>query len=215
MNIHKNSRRVNRRFAAPSSFIFLFAFSVMAIVTGGLVLGSLPRPAAAADPVGGAAGSGSTPVERGRYLVSAMGCNDCHTPWKMGANGPEMDMSRMLSGHPEGLKMPPAPAVPMPWGFAGAATMTAWSGPWGTSFTANLTPDDETGLGRWTEQEFAATMHSGRHQGRGRPLLPPMPYFNLGGLTDEDLHSVFAYLQSIPAIQNRVPEPLPPPAAKP
>ena len=57
----------------------------------------------------------------------------------------------------------------------GAATNTAFAGPWGVSFTANLTPDKETGLGKWTEEMFIATMRTGRHQGKGRPMLPPMP----------------------------------------
>ena len=61
-----------------------------------------------------------------------------------------------------------------------AATNTAWAGPWGVSFTANLTPDKETGLGDWTEEMFIKTMRTGLHQGKGRPILPPMPYFMLG-----------------------------------
>ena len=93
------------------------------------------------------------------------------------------------------------------------ATMTAWSGPWGTSFTANLTPDKETGLGAWTQQNFVETMRTGRHLGRGRQILPPMPYEQVASLTDDDLGAVFAYLQSLPPIKNRVPQPLPPPAA--
>jgi hypothetical protein len=122
-----------------------------------------------------------------------------------------MDMSRALTGHPEDLAMPPAPNIPPgPWGFAGANTMTAWAGPWGVSFTANLTPDKETGLGDWTEEMFIATMKTGRHQGKGRPLLPPMPYFNLKALSDEDIKSVFAYLQSLPAVRNKVPAPIDP-----
>lgn len=156
----------------------------------------------------------SVSVERGEYLVKISGCNDCHTPWAMGPNGPAPDMTRMLSGHPQGLQMPPAPALPAgPWTGVMAGSMTAWAGPWGVSFTANLTPDPETGLGKWTEQDFLDTMHSGRHQGRGRELLPPMPWFNVGALTDEDLKAVFAYLRSIPAVKNQVPAPIPPPAA--
>ena len=87
--------------------------------------------------------------------------------------------------------------------------MTAWSGPWGVSFTANLTPDKETGLGKWTENTFIQTIRTGRHMGRGRPILPPMPYPMYKNFTDEDLKAIFSYLQSIPAIENRVPEPLP------
>lgn len=151
-------------------------------------------------------------LERGRYLVTVVACNDCHTPMKMGANGPEPDMSRMLSGHPETLVMPAAPVLPDgPWQASFAGTNTAWSGPWGVSFTANLTPDRETGLGKWTLSTFTDTIRSGRHMGRGRPILPPMPYPMYRNFTDADLDAIFTYLQSIPAIRNRVPEPLPPP----
>ncbi len=150
-------------------------------------------------------------VDRGKYLVTVGGCNDCHTPWKLGPNGPEQDLSRMLSGHPEQLVMPAVPGLPEgPWAVVVAGTFTAWSGPWGVSFAANLTPDAETGLGKWTEKDFVETMRSGRHLGRGRPILPPMPVQNLGVMTDADLRAVFAYLRSIPALKNRVPEPRPP-----
>jgi cytochrome c553 len=154
-------------------------------------------------------------VARGQYLVSFGGCNDCHTPWKLGPNGPEPDMSRMLSGHPEQLTMPPAPPLPAgPWGWTGAATMTSFAGPWGVSFTANLTPDKETGLGDWTEEMFIATMKTGRHEGKGRPLLPPMPYPIVAALGDEDMKNLFAYLQSLPPVKNRVPAPSDPPEEK-
>jgi mono/diheme cytochrome c family protein len=157
-----------------------------------------------------AAPASSVQVERGAYLVRAMGCNDCHTPLKMGPRGPEPDMARALTGHPQDLLMPPAPAPSGPWIWHGAATNTAFAGPWGVSFAANLTPDKETGLGSWTVEMFIATMKTGRHQGKGRHLLPPMPYPVLGGLTDEDIRSVFAYLQSLAPVKNRVPTPVDP-----
>jgi mono/diheme cytochrome c family protein len=147
-------------------------------------------------------------VARGEYLVTIGGCNDCHTPWKMGPNGPEQDLTRMLSGHPETLGIQAAATPSAPWGIAVADTFTAWSGPWGVSFTANLTPDPETGLGKWTEQNFIEAMRTGRHQGRGRQILPPMPWFNYGKMTDADLKATFAYLRSIPAVKNRVPQPI-------
>jgi hypothetical protein len=110
--------------------------------------------------------------------------------------------------------MPPAPALPEgPWLVVVSATNTAWSGPWGVSFTANLTPDAETGLGKWSFENFRDTMRTGRHLGRGPQILPPMPIEMYKHLTDEDMQSVFTYLQSIPAVSNRVPEPLPPPGA--
>src|SRR5918995_2416240 len=146
---------------------------------------------------------------RGKYLVDIMGCHDCHTPMKLGANGPEWDMSRALSGHPEEAVMPPAPALPPgPWVATISGTFTAFSGPFGTSFTKNLTPDKETGLGDWTVEEFIATMQTGRERGKGRPVLPPMPVQNLKALSDSDIRALFAYLQSIPSIKNRTPQPI-------
>ena len=94
-----------------------------------------------------------------------------------------------------------------------ARTNTAFSGPWGVSFTANLTPDPETGLGRWTLRNFVDTIRSGRHLGRGRQILPPMPIPMYKHMTDDDLEAVYTYLQTIPAVSNRVPEPLSPPAS--
>jgi mono/diheme cytochrome c family protein len=153
-------------------------------------------------------------IERGKYLVTTSGCNDCHTPFKMGPAGPEPDMSRMLSGHPQGMELPPAPTLPAgPWMVTVAATNTAWSGPWGVSYTANLTPDPETGLGKWTLRDFMATLRTGRHMGRGRPVLPPMPIQMYKHFTDQDMDAIFSYLRTIPAVNNRVPEPLPPVAS--
>jgi Cytochrome c len=152
---------------------------------------------------------------RGKYIVHTAGCMDCHTPFKMGEKGPEFDLSRLLSGHPQSLKMPPAPTLPEgPWLVVSSATNTAFSGPWGVSFTANLTPDPETGLGRWTEKDFITTIRTGRHLGRGREILPPMPIPVYNNFTDADLGAIFAYLQTIPAMKNRVPEPRPPADAK-
>jgi hypothetical protein len=154
--------------------------------------------------------TGPTPAQRGAYLVGAMGCNDCHTPWKLGPKGPEPDMSRELSGHPADIVMPPAPKPSGPWTSSSAATNTAFAGGWGVSFTANLTPDPETGLGKWTAETFIAALRTGRHEGKGRPILPPMPWPMIRTLTDEDLRAVFAYLQSLPPIRNRVPAPVDP-----
>lgn len=170
--------------------------------------------AAAGALASGPAAADSEKVARGKYLVTTSGCNDCHTPWMVGPGGPQPDMSRMLSGHPEQLALPPAPRLPDgPWVVTVAGTNTAWSGPWGVSFTANLTPDKETGLGRWTFRNFKDTIRTGRHHGRGREILPPMPIQMYKNFTDADLEAIYVYLQSIPAISNRVPEPLAPPAS--
>ena len=162
------------------------------------------QPKAAAEPKQ-AAGTGS--VARGKYLVTAMGCNDCHTPWKLGPNGPEPEMDKFLGGH-HGGPFPPPPAPSGPWNGSLGATSTAFAGPWGVSYTANLTPDPETGLGQWTEQQFVDTIRSGRHQGRGREILPPMPWPAFRNLNDADLKSIFAYLKTIKPIKNKVPDPV-------
>ena len=157
----------------------------------------------------GQAAKGSTSnerVARGEYLVKASACNDCHTPWKMGDNGPEPDMSRMLSGHPAALGVPAEPSPTPPWFISASATNTAWASPLGLALAPNLTPH-ATGVGSWTEREFMAAIRTGRHRGTGRAIRPPMPVAPLNRMTDEDLRSVFAYLQSIPAIDNAVPVP--------
>jgi hypothetical protein len=172
--------------------------------------GAMVRATTAAGQNAAAAPAQKARVERGAYLVTMMGCNDCHTPWKMGPQGPEPDMSRALTGHPAEMVMPPPPPPSGPWIGHIGATNTAWAGPWGVSFTANLTPDKETGLGTWTEEMFIATMRTARHQGKGRPILPPMPVKMIGKANDEDLKSIFAYLQSLPPVKNRVPAPIDP-----
>jgi mono/diheme cytochrome c family protein len=160
-----------------------------------------PPPPAPAAPV-------QSPVERGKYIVDAGGCHDCHTPLMMGPNGPEPDMSRALSGHPESLKVTTPPKLEAPWMAAGSMTMTAWAGPWGISYTANLTPDQNTGLGIWTEDMFINALRTGKHMGTSRPILPPMPWQVIKNYTDDDLKAIFAYLRSIPPVSNHVPDPI-------
>jgi len=145
-------------------------------------------------------------VERGRQLVMFGGCNDCHTPYKLGAKGPEPDMTRALSGHPAQLVVTGPPKLQGPWVWAGVGTNTAFAGPWGISYSRNLTPDRVSGFGIWTEEMFIKTMRTGRHMGVSRPILPPMPWQNLNSLPDDDLKSIYAYLQSIKPIRNEVPD---------
>ena len=145
-------------------------------------------------------------VQRGEYLVKIMGCNDCHTPWKMGPKGPEPDMTRFLSGHPEGIGPLPEVKAAEPYISSGFGTNTAYSGPWGVSYAFNLTPEQNTGLGIWTEDIFVQTIRTGRHMGVSRPINPPMPWPAYRNATDEDLKSVYAYLRTIKPIVNHVPE---------
>lgn len=188
------------------------------LLASGVAVLAARGPAMAAEPYAAAAepetvAPDDAKVARGKYIVNTAGCHDCHTPWTMTEKGPAPDMTRALSGHPETLVMPPPPKPEGPWIGAIGATNTAWAGPWGVSFTANLTPDDDTGLGKWTSRNFLDTIRTGRHLGRGRPILPPMPIPVYNNLTDDDLEAVYLYLRTIPAVKNRVPEPVPPPAA--
>ena len=84
--------------------------------------------------------------------------------------------------------------------------LTAWSGPWGISYAINLTPDQNTGIGIWTEDMFIKALRTGRHMGTSRPILPPMPWQEFATATDADLKAMFAYFKSLPPIQNRVPD---------
>ena len=191
----------------PSTVLFGATVLTYVLVVSAKAHSVAPEAAAAARPA-----ATDARVERGAHLVRTMGCNDCHTPWTGGPRGPEPDMSRALTGHPAYVVMPAAPVLPPgPWAWVGAATNTAFAGPWGVSFAANLTPDPDTGLGKWTESMFIQTMKTGRHEGKGRPLLPPMPFPMIASLNDEDIRALFAYLQSLPPVRNRVPQPVDPP----
>jgi hypothetical protein len=176
---------------------------------------SLALALSAARAAGPAAGDGDAVRARGEYLATIGGCNDCHTPFAMGPNGPEPDMTRRLSGHPAEAPLEPLPTVDpaAPWNWSGYATITAFAGPWGVSVARNLTPDPETGLGAWSEEQFVRAMRTGRHQGveDGRPILPPMPWPNWVHASDEDVHALWVYLRSIPPIRNAAPQSIPAP----
>lgn len=147
-------------------------------------------------------------VSRGKFLVELGGCTDCHTPWVMTANGPRNDSTRYLSGHPAGMTLT-APKLEMPWMAAASATFTAWAGPWGISYSPNLTPDS-SGLGVWDEEMFIQAMRTGKHWGVSRPIMPPMPWEALGRLSDDDLRAMFAFLRTVKPIKNVVPDYEPP-----
>lgn len=155
-------------------------------------------------------------VERGKFLVTLGGCNDCHTTKVMTPHGPVPDTTKTLSGSPAGMPIPAIPEGtlgPDKWGAMTTNDMTAWAGPWGVSFTRNLTPDKETGLGSWTEAMFIKALRTGKDMGEGRPILPPMPWQDLGKLPDSDLKAIFAYLRSVPPVKNAIHDPIPPPGA--
>ena len=145
-------------------------------------------------------------VKRGAYLVSIMGCNDCHTPKKMGPNGPEFDTDRTLSGHPADMPVARYDTGTAKNWILFNQILTNYVGPWGISYSANLTPDS-TGIGSWTEAQFFKAIREGKYKGldNTRPLLPPMPWQEYRKASDEDLRAVFAYLKSNKPIKNVVP----------
>jgi hypothetical protein len=181
-------------------------WSILGIAAAAVIVGSI-----AGSSVPGTERRQERKVERGRYLVTTIGCADCHSPKKMGPKGPEEDLSRHLSGHPAGSNLPPPPDPgDSPWMYTASWDLTAWSGPWGISYPMNLTPDEMTGIGSWSEETFVRALRTGRHMGVSREILPPMPWQFYRNLTDEDLSAVYAYLRTIPAISNGVPLPVPP-----
>lgn len=152
-----------------------------ALAAAVLSIAATPKPAAKP-----AAMSKAAKIERGAYLTTVMGCNDCHTPGTLyGAP----DFGRRLAGSD----------IP-------------WKGPWGVSYARNLTPDLETGLGYWKDTEIVTALRTGVKPD-GKVLQPPMPWPNLSILTDEDAYAIAAYLQDLPPIVHQVHDALPPGAA--
>ncbi len=152
-------------------------------------------------------------VERGKYLVMAGGCNHCHSPKIFTPAGPVVDTTRLLSGYPAGTQLPEVPKGvigPTQWGALTTNDLTGWAGPWGVSFASNLTPDPKTGIGGWTDEMFIQTLRSGKFMGMSRDILPPMPWQDIGQMSDDDLKAIHAYLKSLPPINNPIPAPLPP-----
>ncbi len=150
-------------------------------------------------------------IKRGEYIVSTSGCHDCHSPKIMTDKGPMPDPERLLSGHPADETLSPYDKETAKSYILFNMGLTSATGPWGTSFSANLTPDDD-GIGSWTEEQFFTAIRKGKYKGmeNGRDLLPPMPWFVYANMTDDDLKAVFAYLKSIKPVNNLVPAPIPP-----
>jgi mono/diheme cytochrome c family protein len=161
-------------------------------------------------------GGYASQAEWGNHLVTIAGCNDCHTPKLMTPMGPVNDSSRLLSGHPENAPTPPVDRKQMEGkGLIVTADFTSWVGPWGISFTANLTPD-ETGTGSWKEEQFINAIRNKVLKGLPgtRPLLPPMAMMTFGAMTDDELKAIFAYTRTLKPVKNNVPPPAPPVLAR-
>lgn len=152
------------------------------------------------------------PIARGKELVTLGGCHDCHSPKNFGPEGPMPDKTRALSGYPADSKLPPMDKRALAPGYWVLASpdLTAWVGPWGVSYAVNITPDEQTGIGLWTEEVFIKALRTGKHMGEGRPILPPMPWQYFRDMPEDDLKAIYAYLRSLPPIKNVVPQPVAP-----
>jgi len=154
-------------------------------------------------------------VKYGEHLVTIGGCGDCHTPKKMSPQGPVPDMDNAFSGHPSQMPIPDIDRkMAEAKGLGVTNDLTAWVGPWGVSYAANLTPDS-TGLGGWKEEQFIYALRNGKHKGLpdARPILPPMPWETVRLMSDDELKAVFAYLRTVKPVHNIVPEVMPPVSA--
>jgi mono/diheme cytochrome c family protein len=131
-----------------------------------------------------AAAAQQAQAERGKYLVSIAGCNDCHTP---GYFFGKPEMSRYLGGSEVGFEIP---------------GLGVFHGP-------NLTPDPETGLGNWSIGQIVTALQAGKLPD-GRELAPIMPWRAFANLTKDDATAIAVFLKSLPPVKNKVPGPFGP-----
>jgi len=156
-----------------------------------------------------AAISNDSLLKRGEYLIHVGGCDHCHTPKKMGPNGPEPDMDNRFAGYPADRPFGKIDSNLIKNGkivFSG--DLLAAAGPWGVSFGANISGDD-TGLGTWTLDQFKKAFQEGKWKGMdgSRTLLPPMPWQDFKAMTNDDVAAIFAFLKASKPIKNIEPAP--------
>jgi hypothetical protein len=153
-------------------------------------------------------------IERGKRLVELGGCSYCHTPKIKTALGYKPDRDKYLSGYPEDEPLPDLPYAEIISGEAEnkfyTTDATIWVGRWGVSFAPNLTPDPETGLGNWKEEDFIQIFRGNKHFSEGSQVTSPMPVNVYSQLSYFELKSIFIYLQTIPPVKNEVPARIPP-----
>jgi Cytochrome c len=150
-------------------------------------------------------------VKRGEYLVNAVGCDDCHSPKRMGMHEPEIIPELRFSGSPSTAQLPSVNTGEIKKGWMlFAPDLTSAAGPWGQSYAANIS-SDATGIGNWKEEQFIKALREGKYKGldNTRPLLPPMPWFVYKNFSDDDLKSIFAFLKTTKPVHNVVPAPKP------
>jgi cytochrome c553 len=187
---------------------------VLALCVAGLlafIIVGRTGPAAAAAPAPAAA-AGSA-IARGKYLVTVIACNDCHSPHDQTG---KVIAGKELSGHPENAPLPEWDPSLFKRNVVATfdPTMTAFAGPFGVSVAPNITPDLETGL-VVSAEGLIQSWRTGNHWKFNRPVLPPMPMESFKTLSDEDIRAIYAYLMSVPAVKNKAPDSVvgPPPGA--
>lgn len=193
--------------------IILAVFSIIAVIALSKCQ-NMQYKSAEAQPVKGKMENGGfeSQVKWGEHLVTITGCNDCHTPKKFGEHGMVIDSALLLSGH---IAQMPAPEIDRKLveskGLVVSNTLTAWAGPWGISYSTNLT-SDPTGIGNWEEENFIYALRNGKFKGisKERTLLPPMPWEMYKHMSDDEIRAIFAYLKSTKPISNIVPDAQPP-----
>jgi hypothetical protein len=189
----------------PKTFFMRRAFLLFAIVLTAVVA-TLVACTGGSDNTTKAIGeiSRDSLIKRGDYLVTTMGCDDCHSPK---TPNHEVDMNLRLSGHPASMSLPAGDTslFRQGWVLLSMGTTAAF-GPWGNSYAANLT-SDSTGIGMWTEEQFFRAIRKGLYKGLegSRPLMPPMPWMQYKHLSDHDLRAIFAFLKSTKPVKNAVP----------
>ncbi|MGI9533822.1 MAG: c-type cytochrome [Thermodesulfobacteriota bacterium] len=148
-------------------------------------------------------------IKMGKIMTEEFGCVDCHSPKIIVKDQIMIDEKKIFSGHPQDNVLPDFPpelVAPGKWRGLYTSSMTAWGGPWGITYSANLTPDKETGIGNWSEENFMSVIKLGIHSSLSRKMLPPMPWNEVARLGDDELRAIFAYLKSLKPIKNKVPE---------
>jgi len=151
-------------------------------------------------------------ADKGKLITEIYGCVDCHTPKIKEGEFLVNDPDRLFSGHPGDNKLPQFPPEiigPEKWRGLFTDSMTAWGGPWGISYSANLTPDKKTGIGKLSEKNFVSILNIGIHSNMNRKLMEPMPWKEISELKDDDLKAVYQYLKTVKPVKNKVPESVP------
>lgn len=154
-----------------------------------------------------AAPSAEDNLKEGERLVASLDCEICHSPKRMGPKGPEIIPELRFGGHQAGSALPPYDEATVKAGWVlFAPDFTSMIGPWGQSYTGNIS-SDSTGIGMWTEEQFKKVLREGKFKGldNTRPILPPMPWDAYKNLTDDEISKIFAYLKSTKPVKNVVP----------